>query len=153
MREPDFYDLDKYRLDEEWESQPKLYRRHAMELADAKADSERAEAVKAVVYAEVEQEFRSANSGAAKAPTEAAVKAAVITDKRYRDAVESAIQAQHAADVAKVAVDTLNHRKMALENLVSLFLSAYYAKPRARRDEEDAVKMQGRKRLRNKLSD
>lgn len=145
--EPDFYQFDKYSLETEWEKQPKLFWDYSVVLADRRADVERAEAEENVVYAEIEQEFRLEKIDTK--VTEAAVKAAVLTDERYKRAVESRIQAKHAADMAKAAVDTLSHRKTALEKEVELFLANYFAKPRAPKGREEEVGMMRKRHLRN----
>lgn len=149
-QEVDFYTIDKYRLDVEWECQPKLFHQYAMILANRNADYERAKANEKLVWAEVEQEFRLSKADDAKGPTEAAVKAAVLTSSRYKDAVEATIQSGHDADVAKVAVDTVgHHRKPALENEVQLFLANYYSRPKSPKGDEVQVDLLKKKKIRN----
>ena len=146
--QPDFYQFDKYRLEVEWEKQPKLFWEYSKVLAERRADVERARADEKVVYAEVEQEFRL--SKVDDKVTEAAVKAAVLVSDRYRGAVESRIKSEFDADIAQAAVSTLDHRKRALENEVSLFLSGYFAKPRlVKKEDQDELDMMKKRKLRN----
>lgn len=130
-REPDFFEIDKNHLPEEWCNHPKHYYRRATKLADAREAWERAKAERDVIAADVEKSVRLTPSefGIEKV-TEAAVNAAVTLDKRHRDANHRVIQAKHAVDMAQAAVDTLDHRKHALENMVKLLLAEFFSVPK-----------------------
>ena len=127
---PEFYEIDKYRLDQEWEQQPRLYREHAERLADAERDLSQAEAAVKVTRADVELKVRKAPDlyGVEKV-AEAGIKAAVELDKRVRKSTLTVIEAKHKADILKAAVRTLEHRKSSLEELVRLWLADYFAEP------------------------
>ena len=130
--EPDFFQLNKHRLDEEWVEQPHLYHEHALALADARQDYERAKTDLEVTLAEADQSVR-ANPGAYGIDgrvTEGAIDRTVTTLPTVRKAQERTITTKHAMDVAQAAVSALDHRKAALENLVRLQLADYYSSPR-----------------------
>lgn len=147
---PSFFDLDKYRLDEELENQPKLYWQHAETLAKARKRQAEMEAAKKVTWAEQASQIRSnpTDFGLEKATVDA-VKEAVELQKPYRKAVQEEIDAAYEADIAKGAVDTLEHRKRALEKLCDLQLSNYYSKPRpgTSKVNQDAMKEQKRRSI------
>lgn len=136
----EFFDLDMHRLDEEWLRQPRLYHDYAVKLADARATWERAKAAREVVQAELDRDARRSPSlfGLDKV-TEPAVEKAVLLHKRYQKANEEVIIAKHEMDVLQAAVDTLEHKKKALENMVSLHGRDYFAVPRATAETGPAV--------------
>ena len=131
MKDPQYFDLDKNALDEEWVQQVKLYHAAAERLADARRDWEHAQAEAKIAAAEVGKEARDfpLKYGLEKV-TEPGIKEAITLSKKSRDAELAAIEAQHAYDVCKAEVETLDHRKHALQNLVQLRLADYFAEPR-----------------------
>ena len=150
--EPSFYDLDRYRLDEEWNNQPRLFYKHAMQLSEARAEHERCKAAQDLVRAELDREVRlePARFEIAKI-TETAVENAVILNKRYRKALARTLQARKDVNDLEVAVQTLEHRKRALEKLVELFAMSYYAEPRAsKRIDPEAINDAAKKNLRKR---
>lgn len=155
MKEPDFYQLDQNELDKEWIQQPELYFRHASELAEARREFEKAKAEKELVIAELDKEIReNPQQFGFEKMTEKLVESTIIRQKRYQTATHSYLKAKHEMDVAQVAVDTLEHRKKALEKLVDLWQGSYFSKPvskshneRMRQVETDnAFKSSGKKR-------
>ena len=141
--EPEFFDLDKHKLDVELERQPRLYYEHAAKLADARRDYEQAEAEKDLVEAEVDRAIRSDPAefgfdGNSK-PTETAIKNAVATSKRVKATIHAAIQAKHAVDILQAGVTALDHRKRALEKLVDLRLAEYFADPILPKGEREKI--------------
>ena len=139
-----YFELDKYRLDEEWVSQVALYHGHATKLAEAREEFERAKAARDVVYAELDRDIR-ANPGAFglgeddRRVTESAIRNAALLQKRYTRAENRVINAKHDVDIHAVAVETLDHRKKALENLVQLQLANYFAEPKAPKNAREYV--------------
>ena len=144
--EPDIFEPDKNRLDEELVKQPRLYHQYADQLADARRDHEMAESEMKVVEAEVSLLVRRRPDrfGIEKV-TEDAVKKTVLLDKRVRQAEKEVILAKHKVDLLSAAVTALDHRKRVLEKLVDLRLADYYAEPRTR----EAREMMERSRERN----
>ena len=127
----DFHEIDKHRLDEEWEQQPRLYRDHAEGLADAERVLSQVEAELKVLRAEVELCIRrNPDEYGLEKCVEAAVKAAVETHESVKSSSSAVIQAHYKADMCKAAVRTLEHRKAALEELVRLHLADYFSSPK-----------------------
>jgi len=124
--------IDPNELDREWISQPKLYFRYASMLADAKRDLDAAKVELDLTQAELDQSIRSdPEAFDIGKVTEAAIKAAIPTQKEYRKAAKALSNAKHLVDVLTAAVGALDHRKTALSKLVDLFLASYFAKPKA----------------------
>ena len=132
--ERDIYRIDQHQLDREWVEFPKRFFKAAMELADRKADHERAKAARDLTEAELDKELRQQFEQMQMKVTEKIVENAVVRHKRMRAAVEEAIKAKHDMDVAQVYVDTLDGVKKALENNVDLFGMNYFSTPRAKGD-------------------
>ncbi len=129
----DFFDLDKYALDNEWMNQPKLYFKYALKLADAREAFERAKAERDVVEAELDKDIRlhPQNYDMAKV-REASVQQTILLQVQYKEANNDVIVAKHEVDVLQAVIDALDHRKRALENLVSLHAAQYFSEPRAK---------------------
>lgn len=142
---PSFFELDKNRLDMEWARQPGLYHEYALILADARKEHEQAKADKELVEAEQSKKIReNPESFGLERVTEAGLEKAVGLTREYRAVVKRVIDAKHAVDVAEAVVWTLEHRKKALENLVTLRMADYYSEPRGpkgvSRDQLDSAK-------------
>ena len=143
----DTFDLDPHRLDEEWCRQPKMYHEQAVALADARKEHEQSKTERDLVAAEVDKDVRLHPSkyGLEKL-TEEPIKKAVLMSKEYRKADTNVIEARHSMDIIQADLDTLDHRKKALENLVQLFLADYFSSPRTPKNvpQSEIDKMQQR---------
>ncbi len=145
MKELEFFEIDKDRLDEEWVNHVKTFHKLAIVSADAREELERAKAneemvkdeLKAVV-AELDLDIRSNPSkyGLEKV-TEGAIEKVVIlqskhakAQKKVYKARQQCIKAQHDSNVADAAVKTMDHKKKALEDLVTLQGRDYFSSPR-----------------------
>lgn len=129
----DFFDIDIHRLHEEWQEQPRRFRKYATKLAHARKKFEKAKAVRDVVEAELDREIRTdPQSHGIDKITESCVAKAIVLNKRYQNANSDVIDCKHEMDILQAAVDALDHRKKALENEVSLRLADYFADPTVR---------------------
>jgi hypothetical protein len=149
-RDPDFFEIDKNNLDRECVRQPKLYHKYAMQLVHRRRDLEQAKARLEIVSAETGQKVRR------RAPdklTEKMVQEQTLTNGKYIAALKELMDLQHEVNVLVVAVDTLDHRKRALENLVKLRLADYFAEPRVAQDERvrDALRDEEKRQARRAL--
>ncbi len=137
----DFLEIDKFNLDEEWLGQAPLYGEWAVKAADARRDLGMAKADLDVTKAEADRAIRlnPENYGLVKL-TETVISSTVLLQENVKEAQIKVIEAKHELDVMEAAVSALDNRKPALQNLVSLFLSEYYAKPKAREGERDKMK-------------
>ena len=147
-----FFRIDQNRLDAEWLKQPQLYYEYAVILADAKEALGRARAKREVVVAEIDKDvrLRPEKYGVEKI-TEGVVEKTVILQERYQVANKGVIGAKHDVDIAQAAVDTLDHRKRALQDLVQLRMANYFSEPRMKggKEQMDEERMRQRRRVKN----
>ena len=140
----DFHQFDKFRLDEEWESQPRYYRHYAEKVAEAEYNQAYLKTQLELAEAEVELAVRKNPEGSGiEKVTESVVKALVIMDQKVRQVKQKLIMAEHDVDVAKVAVRTLDHRKASLEGATQLFLAGYFARPHVKGGQADRAMSAG----------
>jgi hypothetical protein len=152
--EPDFFNLDKHRLDSEWCEQSRLYYEHAVQLADAREHWERMKAAKEVLEDELKEMDAKIALDARRNPeryglekvTDEALKAVVLTDVKHKksqqlvyDAQLKVIKAMHARDILESAVRALEQRCKALEDLVRLEARNYWSEPRAPQGQRDRM--------------
>jgi Mg-chelatase subunit ChlI len=147
----DFIQPDPDRLDREWIKQPGLYLKYAEKLADARKDFADAKAELEVVKAELSRDIRAMpETYGLKKVTESGIEGAVVLQKKHRLALETMNECKHRVDVLEAVVSALEHKKRALENLVTLHGQSYFATPRAdgtgRESLEEDLKRSARKK-------
>lgn len=120
--------IDTDELDREWTNQPRLAHRYAALTADAIKEVEEAKANLELVRADLAQQYRSAEGK----KTEKSIEEQIITDSTYQESLNELISAKHEKDQLQGVCNSVEHRKRALENLVSLFLADYFSSPRNR---------------------
>jgi len=126
----DFFDIDINRLDEEWIGQPKIFFKYASELADAKRRLEEAKAELDVVKAICDNNVRN-NPPKDTKLTETLITNIIIQIPKYKKAQKILRIKKHRVDILQAAVNALDHRKSALERLVSLHGQNYFAVPKS----------------------
>lgn len=132
--------IDKHRLDEQWADQPGLRFRYGAELAEARREVSRAKANVDLTAAELDNEIReSPESFGLTKITEAAIKATIPSNKRYRKAQDRLIEAEYSVNILTAAVSAIDHRKKALEDEVALWLGDYFSSPRAPEGAKDRM--------------
>ncbi len=153
----DFFDIDINRLDEEWVNQPKIFFKYAAELADARRRVEEAKAELDIVKAVADKDIRQepASFGLPDKITETLISNTVIQHPKYQEALKKYQIKKHKADILQAAVSALDHRKSALERLVSLHGQSYFASPKpidtrsieaVNNIEKGAARLKGKKR-------
>ena len=143
------FQIDRFRLDDEWCGQPHLYHRYAVALVDAQREFDEAKNSSAVMRSEVELAIRKdPDRYALPKVTEGVIKAALDSSEELKEAEQVVIDARHKVGVLEAAVNALDHRKRALSDLVSLHLADYFAKPVARENGKEAVEEMGKQRAR-----
>ena len=127
------FQIDVGALDKDWANQSALYHDYAMKLADAKLallhaqnNLKKIEAELAVAVREDPAKFVE---GATK-PTDELVKVAVQRHPDVVNARDAIAIATYDVEVLKAACLSLDHKKKALENLVSLHGQDYFSAPR-----------------------
>ena len=172
----DFFEIDITRLDEEWINQPKLYFKYSQELTGAKEELERCKAQMEVAQDEIKEtkarlDLRIRKNpekylGDDSKPTETAIANRILLHPKYAEAkeviyklTEELIVANKKVSTFYSAINTLDHRKSALERLVSLHGQNYFSTPRATDEnskevvediEKGAARLAGRKRKKGK---
>ncbi len=149
-----FLDIDQYALDDEWLGHAQLYGEWAVNAADARRDLDIAKADLDVTKAEVDKAIRSdpETYGLVKL-TETVISSTVLLQDDVKTAQAAVIEARHELEVMQGMVSALDHRKAALVHLVSLFLSEYYAKPTARKDDKEKMDEVEKRAVRRKGRD
>lgn len=124
---------DKNRLDEEWGKQPKLRLAYSRMWADAREDLTTANGELEVEEAELKLAIRldPEKFGLVTKVTEDGVMSTLVLQDGYKAAKAKVRECQHAVDVLKGAMDSIDDRRTTLENWVKLWLGDYFASPGA----------------------
>ncbi len=149
----EFFEINLNRLDVEWVNQPKLFFEYASKLADAKREVEEKKAEVEITKAELSKAIREApeNFDIVKI-TEALVTSTILLQKDYQEVNQELIDVRHSADILQAAVSALDHRKSALERLVSLHGQNYFSPPQASGENAKSAKDEmKRKRVKKSL--
>jgi len=129
----DLLNMDEHNLDEMWLNQPRLYHKYAKKLANAKQHLEEEKAELELCKAELDRDIRSEpGQFNLEKITENVVSSTIIIQDKYQQRQAEVIDLKHQVDILQAAVTTLDHRKRALENLVSLHGQDYFSSPRAK---------------------
>jgi len=123
---------DPNELDRCWVGQTRIRLAYGFERADARRELAQAKADLEVTESELKRAVREdpGRFGIAKV-TEDAIKSAVPVTDEYQAARQKVIDCQHEVDVLDAALEAIDDRRHALEDLVRLFLADYYGKPKA----------------------
>jgi hypothetical protein len=120
-------DIDKFSLDDEWAKQPSTFHKWSMQLAEAEMERDKAKEEIDLVRAELDLAIRTDPiKFKLEKITESAVNSAIITNEKYRKSLDEYNQLKYNHRIIQSAIESLNHKKYALDNLVRLFLSEYY---------------------------
>jgi len=124
--------IDEFDLDQEWVGQPALFFRWARKKADADRCVDGAKGELDVVKADLDANIRKNPEvfGIAKI-TEKVVENTILSNSVYQETVQEVIKAKHDAAIIAAAVEALQHRKRALECLVTLHGQNYFSRPQA----------------------
>lgn len=121
--------INKFSLDDEWTKQPNLFHKWSTELSQIEMERDRAKEKIELVRAELDLKIRSdPDSFNLSKVTEASVQSAIVTSEGYQKAVDEYLKLKYNHKVIQSAIESLNHKKYALDNLVRLYLSEYYLK-------------------------
>jgi len=136
----DILAVDQYRLDSEWVRQSRIYNYYAERAADAKREADEAKSKLALIEAKLRLAIVSSPDeyGLAKT-TEKVVDAAIVVQPECIDAARDMRDARYNADCIASLLTALDHKKKALENLVSLQARDYFSEPKARGEARDVA--------------
>lgn len=144
MKKNDF-EIDEYSLEKEWVRQPVLFMEYAEEANKARCNCDRLKAKLDLLQASLDLEVRNDPGayGLSKL-TETVVSNAVTQTEAFQEAQKEYFEAKEEHGLLDRAITALEHKKKALESLVSLFSMNYYSEPRDRssstRQEHENVK-------------
>jgi len=134
LADDSIFTIDLNSLDQEWLYQPKLYFQYASQLADTRRKLEEAKRELDVVDAESDLRIRQKQEDFGISEkvklTEAMIKNTISLQKEHQDALHKIIVVKHKVDIVQAAVTAFDHRKSALERLVSLHGQSYFASPK-----------------------
>jgi len=123
--------VDKNKLEEEWLEQPSLFLYYAEAHAEAIFERDKAKSNMDYVYSVLYSKFKNNwQEYFDSKPTEPALKEKINTHEKYRKAEKRYIKANRNVNVLLSAKTAFDHRKRALENLVSLKISGFYSEPK-----------------------
>jgi hypothetical protein len=130
-------DIDLGQLEIEWQRHPARYNRIATTLAEEQSKLARLESQREAIEAEIDSDVRQRpeHYGFAKT-TEAAIAGAVAMHDKVIEAKKSVLRCRADIEMLKAAINTMEHRKRALENLVTLHGQNYFSVPRTKSDNE-----------------
>jgi len=145
------FQIDVDNLDKEWTAQPSLYSKYAKATADARREMDEAKTKLDVTKAEVAVLARREPEkfGLSKI-TEASLSQIVECNLRVKGAMEEVMESRHHYEVLQAAVGAMDHKKKALESLVSLFLADYFSQPRAKGATKEKVEDMEKQSVRRK---
>ncbi len=127
--------IDPEQLDVECVNQPTLFFKYAERAIEARGVAERLELALEVVRAETELRIRKRpEKYGLEKPTEAAVKAVLVTHPKVVEANEAWFNARTNAALLDKATVAMEIKKRMLESLITLHGQQYFAGPSAPRD-------------------
>ncbi len=145
------FEIDQNRLDEEWVNQPTLFFKYAKKLAEAKQDLDDAKNHLNVTHAEISKDIRETPEDFDLAKvTEKAIESLIPLEEQYVKAQVCLTKAKYKVDIYQAAVTALEHRKSALQNLVSLHGQNYFSTPIAKGEDREAMEEIEKKTIRSR---
>lgn len=120
--------INKYELDSEWEKHSSEHGYWSEKAADLQSDVEELQASFERLRAEIDSEIRNDPSayGIGK-PSETAIANAILLQPEFKKAEKALLEKRRFLVRAKASLNTLEHRKRALEHLVDLWTADYYS--------------------------
>ncbi len=151
--EKDIY-IDESALDVELLGQALLMIRYARKAAEARVEMDKAKDGVEVARAKLDKNIRiDPEQFEVVKITEGAVAAAILLQPQYKEANEAFLEARYEYDMARYAVQAIDQRKAALENLVRLHGQQYFAGPSIPRDlSREAQERAKQKRVDSKVT-
>jgi len=139
-------EIDLERLEENLTDQPQLVMKYGELWAEKTAERDRAKENLSVVEAELDGYARANWIDISDTKmTEKSILGYVLNEDKRKSAMEELINITEETNILSVAKVAFEHRKKALEGLVSLFIANYYADPKIAKRDIDEVKSTGRK--------
>ena len=145
--------IDPDSLDVEWLRQAELVKKYGVHQANTRKEMDEMKETLEAVKAKLDMRIRSEPEafGLPKV-TEGAIQSTIILQEEYKEAMAEYSEAKYENDVALSVVEAFRHKKSALENLVQLLQSSYFAGPKSPRDlSYEALQKTERKEVNKKV--
>ena len=148
----EIFNIDEDNLVEELKNQPKFYYDYASQLAVARRRVEEEKATLDVIEANLKKEIREDPEKFELKPNPAIaiVDGEVMLQKPFQNARQIVIKLKYKMDMIQAAVIALDHRKSALERMVSLHGQNYFSTPVISGEGKDNVEEQIKRSVRTK---
>lgn len=135
-----FFEVNQEELDKEWVQQPHNYYDYAVQLADAKLALEEHKSSLDVVRADCDLHIRAnPEEYNLEKVTEKVVESTILQQEDYSKALKRVQKAKYEVDLLAAAVQALDQKKHALQNLVSLHGQNYFASPQVNETGREVV--------------
>lgn len=127
--------IDPEALDVEWLGQADLMRRYSKHAAEMKRAVDEAKERLEMGKAQIEMDIRADPDkyGLSKV-TEGAIQSTMVLQEEYQQLSKEYIDAKYESDIAQGAVRSVDQRKTALQELVHLLSTSYFAGPQTPRN-------------------
>lgn len=121
-------EVDKNRLDVEWEKQPSNYMYYAEQEVIAAEEKDKAVQRLSIVRAEMDAKVRSSpEKYKIDKVTETAISNVVNNSEEYRKVENEVIEKTKKMKILSAAVIAFDHKKRALTKLTDLYIAGYYS--------------------------
>lgn len=138
--------IDLERLEENLQEQAEFVMDYGKEWAEKTAERDRARENISVIEAELDGYARANWVDISDTKmTEKSILGYVLNEDKRRSAMENLISITEEVNILSVAKSAFDHRKKALEGLVTLFVANYYADPKIAKRDINEVKSTRRK--------
>ena len=128
------FTVDEHRLVEEWVEHPSRVFYYASLAADIQMNLEEARRFDEVLRADLSLTVRkNPESFGLQKTTEGMIEAVIQSDERVQSSAKKIIKLKNELDLAKAAVLALESKKKALESIVQLHMTSYFANPKSPR--------------------
>jgi len=144
--------IDRHRLDEEWEDHPMRVIKWGRRLADAIEQRDIHQKQTELLYAKIGGKIRAnpTDHGLKEKPTEGAIAGKIARNTDYREMIMEDIRLQKEVRYLEVTMKGFEHRKKALEKIQELFLTGYWAEPRAKRGSQSEAHTENERKYRHR---
>ena len=118
-------EIDSYDLQKEWEDQSATYMKYITAVANAEKTKNNCHEELKTLRSKLIKKFKEENAKI----TAIEIEANYRTNKKYIEAKKALIEAEYDHKILDGACFALQMKKVALENMVRLYLSGYYSDP------------------------
>jgi hypothetical protein len=124
--------VDEHHLVEEWVEHPSRVFYYARLAADIQMDLEEARRLDEVLRADLSLAVRkNPETFGLQKTTEGLIEAVIQSDDQVQSSAKKIIKLKNELDLAKAAVSALESKKKALESIVQLHMTSYFANPKS----------------------